>query len=488
MKILFFCRDTYAYDYSTYSGHLVEKYGVDCEAVVLSSKTARFLERNYPKSYSKIYNMDEYFYKNGDFASVSLEEKEAYLEDMAWRHDLPTTALSMYLDRHVRRYTHDDWITQAYGIGKYLEEIAGAEDFDIVISEMSTTYEIFFYHMARKRGIPHILPGSARFKGRMAFRMGLRGNAPGFTKTYDSYLSRDLTLEDIKQYKDAYEGLTEGKKKAEYSRKKRFLSNVLANVQYYLPRKRDRNLSRYTLEPTDYSSISWLIYLRLLKLWNTYLMYPLKKIFSPMPKHKYMYFPLHVDPEAATLLSAPFHVNQIALIENVAKSLPIDHVLVVKEHPYMYGHRACSFYEGIRQFPNVVLVHPLEDNFKILRNCSAVVTITGTAGFEAILMGKPVFVFGEVFYRNFRQVYPIDNIKDMAEIMRKGLREFRKDPDAIMKFALAYYKCTYDGVIITPVENPWVLASENVEKVAAAIYTVSQRLMKDKSWQEEPDG
>ena len=56
------------------------------------------------------------------------------------------------------------------------------------------------------------------------------------------------------------------------------------------------------------------------------------KFTNEIPKQKYVYFPLHVDPEASTMVLSPFHTNQIALIENLSKSLPTDHLLVKEKY------------------------------------------------------------------------------------------------------------------------------------------------------------
>jgi hypothetical protein len=98
------------------------------------------------------------------------------------------------------------------------------------------------------------------------------------------------------------------------------------------------------------------------------------------------------------------------------------------------------------------------------------VTITGTAGFEAILHGKPVFLLGDVFYKDFELVRNVDNIKNLAYELRNGLTPFQKDNDTLIRFALAYLKSTYPGVTTNAVENPSVLEPENVANVAAAIH------------------
>ena len=111
------------------------------------------------------------------------------------------------------------------------------------------------------------------------------------------------------------------------------------------------------------------------------------------PNLNYIYFPLHVDPEASTMVLSPFHTNQLAVIESLAKNLPPNFNLVVKEHIPMIGFRPKGFYKKIQSFPRVKLIHPGFDQFSIIKNANIVSTITGTAGLEGILLKKKVLLF-----------------------------------------------------------------------------------------------
>ena len=73
---------------------------------------------------------------------------------------------------------------------------------------------------------------------------------------------------------------------------------------------------------------------------------------SELPK-KFIYFPLHVDPEASTMVMSPLVQNQESLIENLARSIPFDTIILVKEHILTLGWRKESFYKELRRFPNV---------------------------------------------------------------------------------------------------------------------------------------
>ncbi|MCD8571095.1 MAG: capsular biosynthesis protein [Alphaproteobacteria bacterium] len=115
----------------------------------------------------------------------------------------------------------------------------------------------------------------------------------------------------------------------------------------------------------------------------------------------YLYFPLHVDPEASTMLLAPDFTNQISVIEAISKSMPSSLQLFVKEHPNMNGRRPNGFYDAIAALPSVRLVDPTITGRDALALSKGVVTITGTAGWEAALLGKPSVILGDAHFRQF---------------------------------------------------------------------------------------
>ena len=117
-----------------------------------------------------------------------------------------------------------------------------------------------------------------------------------------------------------------------------------------------------------------------------------------MVSEPYVYFPLSVTPEATTCVVAPLYSDQLVLIGALAQSLPAGWKLVVKDHLPMCGRRSASFYQQAMQFQNVVLVDPTLNSEKLVRDAQAVAVISGTSGWEAMLHGRPVLAFSDVWY------------------------------------------------------------------------------------------
>lgn len=140
-------------------------------------------------------------------------------------------------------------------------------------------------------------------------------------------------------------------------------------------------------------------------------------------EENFIYFPLHVDIERALLIDAPLFTNQTEVIRQIVKSLPIGYKLFLKEHPsqLVRGWREISEYEEIMKIPNVVLFHPDIPSEEFYKKCSAVITITGTSGFEAAVYGKPSITFVDAGYSVLPSVLKFDKINDLRTTIQKAL-------------------------------------------------------------------
>lgn len=140
---------------------------------------------------------------------------------------------------------------------------------------------------------------------------------------------------------------------------------------------------------------------------NLLLAYQSKKLLARKfydefdPDVKYLYYPLTGQPEYATQVMSNMWVNQLAIVEALAKSVPVDWQIYVKEHPATIGWRVrpFSFYKEIREYPNVRLIPIYIKNQEAVENSQMVVTIGSTAGWEAVLFyNKPVINFSMALY------------------------------------------------------------------------------------------
>jgi hypothetical protein len=179
----------------------------------------------------------------------------------------------------------------------------------------------------------------------------------------------------------------------------------------------------------------------------------LKKLYRPMPQTPFVYYPLHVPADMALTLRSPEYLDQVATIDFLLRTLPDTHVLVVKEHPAQIGAVSASrLFELARRFDNFVLLPPQTNNYAVLGRADAVVSVNSKSGAEAVLLGKPVVVMGDAFYRSCPLVFAVNRLSDVPQGLREALHAQGFDPaKAAPYFEMAWRK-SFPGELY--IDNP----------------------------------
>ena len=168
-------------------------------------------------------------------------------------------------------------------------------------------------------------------------------------------------------------------------------------------------------------------------------------IKNPNLNSDFIFFPMSLDMERSTLIDAPFYTNQIEVIRSIAKSIPIEQKLFVKEHPsqFLRGWRKTSDYKEIKNIPNVELIHPTFSQNLLFKHCNLVITIGGTAGFEAALNNKPSIIFNDLRYSILPSVYRLKSIEELPLIIKKWLT-VKVDRNDVSKYVNLLNSVTFD--------------------------------------------
>ena len=185
---------------------------------------------------------------------------------------------------------------------------------------------------------------------------------------------------------------------------------------------------------------------------------------------RYAFYALQYEPEATLLVLAPFELDQKTVIARLARSLPADMYLYVKEHPGMVPFRPRSFYNDLKKIPNVRLIDPAVSSFELIRHSQLVATITGTPGWEAVIFNKPAITFGHVFYNALSFVGKSRTPEALPDLVRKQLN-VRTDERELLAFLSALFQdsASLDLMYLWEVETDEEKRREGFKKFAKVI-------------------
>ncbi|QYO77765.1 capsular biosynthesis protein [Devosia salina] len=190
---------------------------------------------------------------------------------------------------------------------------------------------------------------------------------------------------------------------------------------------------------------------------------------------KTIYFPLHFEPEASLLVSAPEQTDQLAVIEKLHAGLPAGWLIAVKEHRPMLGRRPADLYKALSRLPNVRLIDPFISGFEVQSQAQLTATITGTAGLEAVLLGRPALFFGAnpILLVN-NGGYRVAEGEDIGKAIEVACQQPPADETALAAFvgALIYWGLEH------PTASVWgsldALSFEDVDQMSEAVQRLSQ--------------
>ena len=179
---------------------------------------------------------------------------------------------------------------------------------------------------------------------------------------------------------------------------------------------------------------------------------------------KFIYYALQSEPEGRTLMDTPFYSNQITLIENIAKSIPVDSVLYVKEHPVQKTKlgRPIEDYKKIIALPNAKLIHSSIDSQELISKSQGVAVISGSVGFEALFYKKPIILFGDEYYDKLSMVTKIVTLNTLPNVISNALSNFKfnnNELNALMQsineqtISVSYYSIIKDAVVLSSIQR-----------------------------------
>jgi|CXWL01.1.fsa_nt_gi hypothetical protein len=316
---------------------------------------------------------------------------------------------------HAENATRDNILKFFSGSLKRMQKIFDDFDVDVFVPAMCMgTVDVFILEeLCRRRGIPYAAPNTLRIKNYFAFGSDVALSFPHVDKAYLELISGQRQA-DLTPARKLYDELVSEFENSQHidrqhpvhtmvktqkpSRRKLFVSSARAAVgaiKNWIKMRRLNTSGDIRRQPYNMATLMDNISLATGLHRQTHIVLNPDFGQRPQPGEKYIYYPLHVNPEYSTNFQGTMWMDQAYTIEQLSKSIPVDWFVYVKEHPAMLIARVRpdEFYKRIKKLPNVRMASVGIDSHEMIMNSQMVAIVTGTTGWEAILRGKPVLQF-----------------------------------------------------------------------------------------------
>jgi len=455
MRVMFWAQGAGYLNYAL-AVSLKRKYGIkDFSAIALGKKNYTFLKNQKEIKIEPLALWQEEFSK---YKKAKIDHD--YLSSLEKKYGIPTlwmypTADRDLLNYNYRNYTYEEFLKIMQVCFKFVIEFLKEAKPDYIIMPLGENIGVLIVHeVARDMKIPTLMFNTARMEDRFTIS---RDTYEGFDKIFKIYdeLKRGRKSKYEKKAADfiknfrARETTPYHSHTSAYVSQDKFFKSMVTSPGKHLARALNYSRERRGHFKDDYmyeekppiklalhevDVLTRRMALSKSSMWE-----------EPDYNEKYVYYAPHYEPEISTMLMGPFYLNQPALIENIAKSLPVTYRLYVKEHPMMLGFRPSSYYERLREMPNVKLIHPAVSSYELIKNSQLVMVITGTPGWEAVLLGKPVITFGRVYFNRLSTVkYAGDaGAPLLSRVIREMIEKHKPDEKELVKFVAAMYEGSF---------------------------------------------
>lgn len=153
-----------------------------------------------------------------------------------------------------------------------------------------------------------------------------------------------------------------------------------------------------------------------------------KNFLKEIKDEPFVYFPFHKEPERMLDIGAPYFTNQKSVAKMIAKTLPINFKLYVKDHPAQLKlttgwKRSIEYYKELLELPNVELIHPSINTKEIVKKCSMVFTINGSSALEAAIYEKPAITLTYADFVELPSIILINNINEFRAAFEKVINQ-----------------------------------------------------------------
>jgi len=459
MKICFFLHRQFAHIGHNLAKLLSEEYGVRefCGYVQLRS-SYDFLTSQKDIMYTGLL-LDEDLHEKFSSEKVDME----YLKGLERDYGIPNLFAYVAIDRiltcnqsareypyNTPPYSYEDTLKILQVKAKALSAFLKKEKPDaLVVSQaLSGTGNFLLYNMAKKMGIPvwsinmtgmkHTYVLSDHHIRFPSLEKKYRENIASNVRPEPYYSEAKKIIEDFRKTPEPYYAkLSPSEQPVKRGTQLRFLSpvNFANSISFFV-----KMFYRYyvTSKHRDYTMVSPLNYVRDHARRKIRNLIGARGLYDNIVEgEKFVFFPLQTEPESSLNLWAPFKTNQLEVIRQISKSLPIEYRLYVKEHPLMVQYRPRAFYKEIKKNLNVALIDPAVRGTELVERAKLLVTITGTLGLEATFLKKPVIVMGNIWYDALSFIKKCPAPEELPYLIKEQLEHPTYNEEELVHFIAA---------------------------------------------------
>jgi len=338
-----------------------------------------------------------------------------------------------------------------------------------------SSYNFVLYCLAKKQGIKTIMFDSTVFKDKLLVLEDFRKLPKEFIELISQEEKSPYQITDLIEDKQEYfKRLVNPKIDATPDYKKQIIQqindpvkiipswkkivknikngNFFPAMRYHL--KSALNLTSrpiFTIDETDKADYRNIYQLKkMIKIMDKY-KNEYKELISEVDYNKkYIYFPLHYQPECNTSPVGGYFADQILAVKTLSSALPEGWIIYVKENIAQWNYhnaqansfRYSGYYRELARIKNVFLLPPEVSSFDLAAKSQAVATISGTAGWESLARGKPVLFFGYPWYQHCDGALRVGNVVDCQAAINKIINRYLPDPQKVLNYLIALDRTT----------------------------------------------
>jgi hypothetical protein len=429
-KILFWLGSDYTHFCLAHS--LQKKIDCDVYAILdITERPKQFFQNQKLVNFNKIWFFHDYIKKNSSKPDLNyLAKFEKKYNIHLWKL-VQNERIFLYFNFH--KFSYDEILKILECECRFFESILDEIKPDFFFTKLPSFHHLeLFYEMCKNTGV-HV----------QAINYGMLGQKCIITQEHENLdiiteiskiKTKNRNFNDLQNYLHPFD-LTKQLETKIIKPGKTFKDSFNAAKEYFLHSDSKNTQTHYPY----YGRTKFKVFFYYV---NDFLKTKFRELYMnknlvklPSYDTPFVYFPLHLEMERSQLITAPFFVNQLEVVRTIAKSLPINYKLYVKEHPAQIGRgwRSSNEYKEFMKIPNVTLLHHSVQKEDIFQKCSLVITIAGSAGFEASFYGKPVITFTDLNYSVLNSVSTIKNLNELPELIKKSLAK-KIEPFDLDKF------------------------------------------------------